>query len=334
MKALVYTGPLTMAYRDEPDPLPGSDEAVLAIDAVGICGSDMHGYHGHDPRRVPPLVLGHEAVGRVVGGAQAATQPGRRVVVNPLITCRRCDACLGGRANLCAERKLIGMNRPGAFAALIAIPERNLIDLPAGMDPVAAALTEPAATALHALDLGARSLARALDETQVLVLGAGAVGLLCALLARNRGSRRIVIGETNPLRRATAARAGAGEVFDPRGERAPPESAFDLVLDAVGGGATRAMALRAVRPGGTIVHIGLMDSAGETDFRKLTLQEITLVGTYTYTPVDLRAAVAALAAGTLGDLGWVERRPLSDGAQAFRDLDAGRSAAAKIVLLP
>jgi threonine dehydrogenase-like Zn-dependent dehydrogenase len=113
MKALVYTGPLAVAYRDEPDPVAGPGEAVLAVEAVGICGSDMHGYHGHDPRRVPPLVLGHEAVGRVVGGARE-----RRVVVNPLITCMRCDACLGGRANLCAERTLIGMNRPGAFAEI------------------------------------------------------------------------------------------------------------------------------------------------------------------------------------------------------------------------
>ena len=226
------------------------------------------------------------------------------------------------------------MNRPGAFAELIAIPERNLIDLPDGIDPVAAALTEPAATALHALDLGVRTLARALDEARVLVIGAGAVGLLCALLARARGARRIMVGETNSLRRATAARAGAGDVFDPRAAPAPPDSAFDLVLDAVGGAATRALALRAVRPGGTIVHIGLMDSAGESDFRKLTLQEITLVGTYTYTPVDLRAAAAALAAGALGALDWVERRPLGDGAAAFSDLDAGRTAAAKIVLLP
>lgn len=330
MKALVYTGPLDVAYRDEPDPVAAAGEVVVAVDAVGICGSDMHGYHGHDPRRVPPLILGHEATGRVVSGAQR----GRRVVLNPLITCMRCDECLGGRANLCRERKLIGMNRPGAFAELIAMPETNLIDLPEGMDAVAAAVTEPAATALHAVNLGARALARPLDEARVLVLGGGAVGLCCALIARMRGARTIVLGETNALRRATAAKTGAARTYDPAADAPPADSSFDLVLDAVGGAPTRRAAIHAVKPGGAIVHIGLMDSAGETDFRKITLQEVTFIGTYTYTAVDLRAAVAALHAGALGDLAWVERRALGEGAAAFRDLDHGRTPAAKIVLVP
>jgi alcohol dehydrogenase len=113
-----------------------------------------------------------------------------------------------------------------------------------------------------------------------------------------------------------------------------PESSFDLVVDAVGGGVTRRLAIASTRPGGVIVHIGLMDSLGEADFRKITLAELTFIGTYTYTPVDLRACVRALHEGRLGSLEWVERRRLADGAGAFADLDQGRSAAAKIVLLP
>ena len=328
MKALVYTKPLEVTYRDEPDPAAPQGEALVRIDAVGICGSDMHGYHGHDPRRVPPLVLGHEAAGEVVAGAAK----GRRVVLNPLVTCGRCDYCRGGRANLCAERKLIGMNRQGAFAELIAMPEGNLIEAPAGMSAVAAAVTEPAATALHAMHLGERVLARPVSEASVLVLGGGSVGLLSALWTQAMGGRAVRLGETNALRRSSAEKAGVA-AYDPM-KTSPDQNAFDLVIDAVGGKPTRQTAIAAVKPGGVIVHIGLMDSTGEADWRKITLQEVTVIGTYTYTAVDLRASAAALHEGRLGKLAWVEERPLSEGARAFADLDHGRTAAAKIVLRP
>jgi 2-desacetyl-2-hydroxyethyl bacteriochlorophyllide A dehydrogenase len=328
MKALVYTKPLEVTYRDEPDPPVPAGEALVRIDAVGICGSDMHGYHGHDPRRVPPLVLGHEAAGEVVAGAWK----GRQVVLNPLVTCGCCDYCRGGRANLCPQRKLIGMNRPGAFAELIAMPEENLIEAPAGMSAAAAAVTEPAATALHAMHLGQRVLSRPMSEAKVLVIGGGSVGLLSALWAQVMGGRAVLVGETNALRRASAQKAGV-EAYDPLATQ-PGENAFDLVIDAVGAKATRQAAIRAVRPGGAIVHIGLLDSTGESDWRKITLQEVTVIGTYTYTAVDLAASAAALHEGRLGKLAWVEERPLSEGARAFADLDHGRTAAAKIVLRP
>lgn len=329
MKALVYTRPNEVTYREEPDPVPGEGESLVRIEAVGICGSDMHGYHGHDARRVPPLILGHEAAGHVINGPGA----GKRVVLNPLITCGMCDFCAGGRSNLCAGRRLIGMNRPGAFAELIAMPPQNLIEVPDGMPAAHAALTEPAATALHALALAASASHRPLAEGRALVLGGGSIGLLSALLLRHQGVRSILLGDTNALRRQTVEAAGAAEVYDPA-RMAPDPGGFDLVVDAVGCAPTRKAALTAVRPGGVVMHIGLLDSAGEADFRKLTLAEITLIGTYTYTPLDLRAAIAALHAGALGPLDWAEQRPLSEGARAFEDLDQGRARAAKIVLLP
>jgi alcohol dehydrogenase len=330
MKALVYVSPNQVVYRDEPDPLPGAGEVVVRIDAVGICGSDMHGYHGHDPRRAPPLILGHEASGVVVAGRAM----GRRAVLNPLLTCGRCDDCLTGRANLCVERKLIGMNRPGAFAELIAMPEQNLIDIPADMDAVAAALTEPAATALHALHLVQRASVRPLSECKALILGGGSIGLFAALWLQAFGCRDVLLGETNSLRRASAAQAGVGAVYDPAAGPAPAESRFHVVVDAVGARATRDTAIRAVRQGGVIVHIGLLHDAGEANFRKLTLSEVTFIGTYTYTAVDLRASAQALHDGKLGGLEWVERRALKDGAAAFDDLDKGRTGAGKVVLLP
>jgi threonine dehydrogenase-like Zn-dependent dehydrogenase len=166
----------------------------------------------------------------------------------------------------------------------------------------------------------------------VLVIGAGAVGLLAALLARHYGCRGVRLAETNALRRASAERAGC-EAFDPAGGGVA-EGSMDLVIDAVGAAATRDAAFAAVRPGGVIVHIGLADWASRIDMRKLTLAEITLLGTYTYTTADLRATARALHAGSLGDLAWVEERPLADGARAFRDLHDGAAAAAKILLRP
>jgi alcohol dehydrogenase len=329
MKALVYTATNEVRYRDEPDPQRGTGEALVRIDAVGICGSDMHAYHGHDPRRVPPLILGHEACGVVETGTLA----GRRVVLNPLMTCGVCEECCSGRSNLCRQRELIGMNRPGAFAERIAIPEQNLIPIPEDMDPVHAALTEPGATALHAIVLAERVLHRPVAEARALVIGGGSVGLLAALFLKSHGCQDVLLGDTNALRRATAEATGACRVYDPISGPVPDANGYDFVIDAVGGERTRPVAISAVKPGGVIAHIGLMDSAGEVDVRKLTLSEITFFGTYTYTTVDLRATVAALSSGALGSLDWVEQRPLADGAAAFDDLDHGRSAAAKVVLL-
>ena len=330
MKALVYTRPNEVTYRDEPDPHPGAGEVVLDIDAVGICGSDMHAYHGHDPRRKPPLILGHELCGTIVAGAGA----GKRVTVNPLITCGRCDYCVTGRNNLCSDRAMIGMTRPGGFAERMSIPASSLIEIPQDMSSRQAALTEPAATALHAIDRATRALARPLPEARTLVIGGGAVGLLAALLLQAYGCRDIRLGETNPLRRESAGKASGCVTYDPRTARGVEDNSMDFVLDAVGGKSTRNAALAAVRPGGVVVHVGLMDWASEIDMRKLTLAEITLIGTYTYSTADLNATVAALYRGTFGDLAWVEERSLADGPAAFADLDQGRTAAAKIVLRP
>lgn len=329
MKALVYTQPLEVTYREEPEPALAPGEVVLRIDAVGICGSDMHAYHGHDPRRNPPLILGHELSGTVVAGPGV----GQRFTANPLITCGACEHCVQGRNNLCANRTMVGMTRPGAFAERMSIPLGSLIEIPAEMTARMAALTEPAATALHALNLSTRAMHRPLAEGRLLILGGGAIGMLAALLARHYGCADVRVAETNALRRTSIERHAGCPAFDPAAGNAG-DSAFELVIDAVGAKATRAAAFAAVKPGGVIMHVGLQDWASEIDMRKLTLAEITLLGTYTYTTADLRATVAALQRGAFGDLAWVEERPLAEGARAFRDLHEGRSAAAKIVLRP
>lgn len=333
MKALVYTQPLEVQLQERPQPQAEPGEVVLQIEAVGICGSDMHAWHGHDPRRKPGLVLGHEFVGRVAESAAPGIAVGTRFTGNPLITCGHCDYCVQGRNNLCANRSMVGMTRPGAFAEYMSIPAASLIAMPQDLSATCAALTEPAATAWHAINLTARAAARPLHECRVLVIGGGAIGMLSALLLRHLGVDRVSVAELNPLRREAVARHAQCDAFDPRS--APPaEAAFEVVIDAVGAKATRAQAFSAVKPGGTIMHVGLQDWASEIDMRKLTLAEITLLGTYTYTTADLRATVAALARGSFGDLSWVEERALDAGQQAFLDLDQGRCAAAKVILKP
>jgi len=333
MKALVYTQPGEMQLLDRPMPELAAGEVVLKIEAVGICGSDMHAWHGHDPRRKPGLVLGHEFVGTIAASAAAGFDAGTRWTGNPLITCGTCEYCVQGRNNLCAHRTMVGMTRPGAYAEYMSIPAASLVAMPQAMPAAAAALTEPAATAWHAINLSMRALVRPLHECRVLVIGGGAIGMLAALLLRHLGVQRLTVTELNPLRRQTLQQAARCEAIDPR-ETPLDEAAFDYVMDAVGSKITRNQAFAAVKPGGVIMHIGLQDWASEIDMRKLTLAEITLLGTYTYTTADLRATVDALHRGVFGDLSWVEQRPLAAGPQAFVDLDQGRSASAKIVLVP
>jgi L-iditol 2-dehydrogenase len=331
MKALIYTGPHTLEYGEASKPVPGNDEVLVRVEAVGICGSDMHAYHGHDERRPAPLVLGHEAAGRIVDGPRA----GERVTINPLVTCGACSFCLDGRPHLCRERQIISMPpRPGAFAELVRIPERNVVTIPPGMDVAQAALAEPVSVAWHAVRLGASALVRPLATARCVVLGGGAIGLAAALVLSHFGAKEISIAEPNALRRRTATAAGPLHAYAPGEDAEPADWSVDLIIDAVGANATRSAASRLVRPGGAIVHAGLLPGTDGLDIRKITLQEVTLIGTYCYTPVDFLETVAALAAGHLGPLGWTAEWPLAQGWQAFRELDAGTVAAAKIVLRP
>lgn len=331
MKALVYTAPERVELRDVPDPEPEGDESVLEVEAVGICGSDMHAYLGHDRRRPAPLVLGHEAAGTVVAGPLK----GRRVAVNPLVTCGVCEACVEGRANICADRQIISMPpREGAFAEKLRMPGRNLLEIPPDFPAEKASLAEPIACGWHAVRLAGTASCRPLADARAVVLGGGAIGLGAALVLAHREVPEIFIAETNPIRHDTLRQAGPFTVYDPRSDTGPAPGSADIVVDAFGGSATRKAASVLARPGGVIVHIGLAEPEGGLDVRRMTLQEITFIGTYTYSVDDYRETLAAIVSGGLGQLGWIESRPLAAGSEAFADFLQGRTAAAKIVLLP
>jgi threonine dehydrogenase-like Zn-dependent dehydrogenase len=327
MKALVYTGPEAMAFRDNlPPPQANVGEVVLDVQAVGICGSDMHAYLGHDERRPAPLVLGHEAAGQVVTGGRT----GRRVTVNPLVTCMQCEACRSGRTNLCASRQIISMPpRPGAFAEQVAIPERNLVDVPDGFPIEKAALCEPLACAWHAVRLGAAASFVPLSSARALIIGGGPIGVGSALALAAFGAKEIYIVEPNPVRHPALVKAGPFHILTE-----VTEGPFDIAIDAFGGEPTRAVASRVAKPGGIIVHIGLASGTGGLDIRRMTLQEITFIGTYCYTMKDFADTFAAMVAGQLGTLDWFEVRALDEGLSAFREIRAGRNAAPKLILKP
>ena len=329
MKALVYTGTETLDYRDVPRPVANEGETVVRVLASGICGSDMHAYLGHDGRRPAPLILGHEAAGIVTGGPD----DGLRVTINPLVNCGTCRDCLSGRSNLCADRQIISMPpREGAFAEYVAIPERNLITVPEDVPLDKAAMTEPLACGWHAVRLGLKVLESDPADLRGLAIGGGAIGIGAALAMRAQGMHDITVVEPNPERCAFVKERCGLTVVAP--SALETDNLFDLVVDGVGFAATRATASAKVRQGGVIAHVGLGEDTGGLDVRRMTLQEVTFIGTYTYTAEDFRQTAQAIFTGQLGALDWTDSRPLSDGARAFQDIRNGAVAAPKTILHP
>jgi threonine dehydrogenase-like Zn-dependent dehydrogenase len=327
MKALVYTGAEQLEYADVADPTPGAGEVLIRVDSVGICGSDMHAYLGHDERRPAPLVLGHEVSGVVESGPRS----GRRVTVNPLVTCGHCPACKEGRDNLCRNREIISMPpREGGFAEWLTMPEGNLVDVPDNVSLERAALVEPIACGWHAVRLGREALPSQTGETSALVIGGGAIGLGAALSLFAQGIGDVTMIEPNQLRRDFLATRCGQRVITP--DELELDRMFDLVIDGVGYAATRSVASTHARPGGTIMHIGLGESTGGLDIRRMTLQEIAFIGTYTYTAEDFRDTAKAIFEGRLGALDWMETRHLGEGPAAFADIHNGKAAAPKVIL--
>lgn len=326
MRALVYVAPRQLENQHIAEPEPEAGQSIIDIAYCGICGSDMHAYHGHDSRRVPPLVLGHEVVGIVKCGKLA----GKRVAINPLMTCGYCTACTSGREHLCPQRELIGMRVPGGFAEQVMIADKNLTVLTDDLPFERAVLAEPLACAVHAVGRGLSQLNCAPEDARVAVLGGGAIGLLCAMVLKQKAIKILGIAETSKHRRHRLNQSIEATIYDPVSD--PPGSATaDIVIDAVGSGSTRKSASHLVTPGGTIVHIGLQNDEPGLDTRRLTLQEITFIGTYCYTNNDFAEALSLLQTGLVNQRGWTEFRDLGDGSQAFIDIDAG-NAAPKIIL--
>ena len=334
MHALVYTDTQKIEYREEKNPTEKQGESILKIQASGICGSDMHAYHGKDDRRIPPLILGHE----VSGVIQSGKFKDKTVVLNPLISCEKCDYCKNGREHLCPERTMIGMSKPikreGGLAELVSVPEKNIYEVPKALDTKEAALAEPTAVALHAVILAEQTLKKPLAESKVLVQGGGAIGLLCGLiLSKDKNCKNIVLSDPNKKRLDECSKYLDAKFVNPT-DKSIKENDFDLVMDSVGLEVSRQQAIHVVSPGGSIVHIGLTQPSGTFNFRKLTIQEITLIGTYCYTNNDFKNTLNLLTNKRLGSLEWIEYRELKKGAEAFKEIHDGTCVAPKIILIP
>jgi len=330
MKALVYTDYETLTYRDEIDASAKEGEELIKVNAAGICGSDMHAYHGLDERRIPPLILGHE----ISGMNQTDHSP---VVINPLITCGKCQECSNGREHLCLNRELLGMTKPvaraGGFAEFVAAPSQNIFSVPLSANLQDLALTEPTAVVFHAIKIAEQVSFKRIHKAKILIIGGGAIGLLLALVLKIKNAENVMIIDTNTKRLDVCKKASSYSVSHPDDDGVQVNN-YDIIFDAVGFEATRKKSIQCVKQGGVIIHIGLSQPAGEFDFRKATLQEITFIGTYCYTNEDFKKSLDMLIAKELGDLTWLDYRPLKDGAAAFREIHEGATASPKIILLP
>src|SRR2546428_3359823 len=331
VRALVWRGRRKMTVEIVDDPRRADDEVIVQPEAAGICGSEIEGYLGRMSNRTPPLVMGHEFAGTVVdpGRGAGGEWTGRRVAVNPLLSCRLCARCMAGERNLCAQRRLIGVHVAGGFAERVVVPAANLVALPEGVDARTGALVEPLANAVHAVGLALRLGA----VERAVVLGAGTIGLFALHAARAAGIADVRIVELHEARRAGALAAGARDVHA-AGAQLARERGADLVIDAVGATATRRSALDVVRPGGAVVLLGLHEDESALPFHRVVRDQVALQGSFAYTDGDFAAALKLLTSGrvSLGDLAGT--RPLEDGPEAFATLAARPSAQLKTFLSP
>jgi len=333
MQALVYTDTQKLIYREEKNPKLLNGESIIKVSASGICGSDMHAYHGHDSRRVPPLILGHEVSGVINQGKNI----GKKVVLNPLITCGKCNYCTKKREHLCPKRIILGMNRPierqGGFAEYVSIPDKNIYELPKKLNMKEAPIAEPCSVALHAVELSENESFLQLNDSKVLIIGAGAIGLLCGLiLSKVKRCKEIAIIEPNDKRLEKSLKYLDADGFKP-GSKNIYDDHYDIVFDTVGLETTRQQAIKSIKPGGIIIHIGLTQPSGNFDFRKATLQEVTFIGTYCYTNKDFEKTLNILNNKEIGSLEWIQYRNLEEGPSAFKEIHDGSCDAPKIILL-
>ena len=331
MKALVYTGEKKLIYQDYNDPIKNKGEEIIKINSVGICGSDMHAFLGHDERRPSPLILGHEPSGIIVGGEN----DGKKVTINPLVTCGHCRFCISSRDNLCLTRQIISMPpREGAFAEYVSIPKQNLISVPDDVSLENACLTEPLACGWHASKVAKKIINLNFKELNCLVIGGGAIGIGSALSLLLHGAENIFLAETNEIRHNKIKKTCDVQVFNPEKKIPFEEGSIDLVIDGVGIVKTREMSSKYISPGGLIVHIGLGEPKKGLDIRRMTLQEITFVGTYTYTSSDFKETADKIFNNEFGSLDWVDIRPLKDGQACFEEILEGKTLFPKIILKP
>jgi L-iditol 2-dehydrogenase len=343
MKALRLDDVSSFSYVDVPAPSVGDDEVLVAVRVAGICGSDVHGFDGTSGRRIPPVTMGHEAAGVVVGvGRDAGSwREGDRVTFDSTIFCGVCPACLAGRSNLCERRAVLGASYPGyrregAFAELVAVPGRGVVAIPDELTFERAAFAEPLAVALHAV-----ALAGDVAGKTVAVVGTGVIGLLVVQALRAAGAGRIVGIDLNEERLELARAFGAESTF--RADQADVTRRVvefadgggpDVVIEAVGVSAAIQTAIGCVRRGGRIVLVGNVTPMIDLPLQAVVTGELTLVGSCA-SAGEMGRSVELLAGGGVDVDPLISVvAPLADGGRWFDQLHDAPSGLLKVLLIP
>jgi L-iditol 2-dehydrogenase len=343
MKALTLTAYNEFAFGDVPPPRPEPDEVLVRVRACGICGSDIHGFDGTSGRRIPPIIMGHEASGEIVETGSAVTRwkPGDRVTFDSTVYCGECDYCRTGRVNLCSNRRVLGVScgdyrQHGAFAELVKVPARTLFVIPDGLTFDQAAFCEPLSIALHAV-----GRAGVEPGDTALVIGAGVIGLLVLQALRARGCSRVFVSDLNEARLAIARETGADETFVPGQVDVVSEvrartggEGCDVSMECVGFGPAVATAIEAVRKGGRVGLVGNLHATCDLPLQKVVTRELSLFGSCA-SAGEYQAAVDALASGLINTGPLLSAvAPLEEGPGWFRRLHKGTEPLVKVILHP
>jgi len=343
MNALVLTENKHLELLQRPKPVPGQGEVLVQVSACGICGSDVHGYDGSSGRRVPPLVMGHEAAGTVAeaGAGVNRFRRGDRVTFDSTVYCGECRFCLRGAINLCDRREVLGVScgdyrRDGAFADYVVVPERIVYRLPDTMRFEEAAMLEPVSVALHAVAVSDLHGA----ET-ALVIGAGMIGLLTLQAARAAGCSRVFIADVDAARLELAKQMGATEGLHLSGsdlvrrcQELTGGAGVDVAFEAVGRNETVASAIDAVRKGGTVTLIGNVTPEVKLPLQKVVSRQLRLQGTAA-SAGEYAQAIEMVSNGTICVRPLISATaPLGEGPRWFERLYAHEPGLMKIVLMP
>jgi L-iditol 2-dehydrogenase len=342
MKALLLSHYNQLEMADVPAPTPGLGEVLVRVAACGICGSDVHGYDGSSGRRIPPIVMGHEAAGTIaaLGGDVTNLAKNERVTFDSTISCGACEFCKRGELNLCNHREVIGVScgdyrRAGAFAEYIVVPSRIVYRLPPNISFPEAALLEAVAVAVHAV-----SLAESVPKRTALVIGAGTIGLLCLQALRVAGCSRIFVADIDPSRLGLAKELGATTVLSPELEFAKQVGhltggeGVDLVVEAVGRNETVGTAIDAVRKGGTVILVGNIAPEVTLPLQKVVTRQIRLQGSCA-SAGEYPRAIELMASGAINVKPLITAiAALEEGPEWFKRLHAREPGLTKVVLTP
>lgn len=342
MKALLLSQYNHLEIADLPDPKPGEGEVLIRVAACGICGSDVHGYDGSSGRRIPPLVMGHEAAGIVAAAGKGVTNfsVNDRVTFDSTVYCGACAACRRGEINLCDNRQVLGVScgdyrRAGAFAEYIVVPSRIIYRLPDNLSFAEAAMLEAVAVAVHAV-----SLVQISPGSSALVVGAGMIGLLAAQGLRAAGCSRIFVADIDSSRLQLAKDMGATDVVSAESDVAARilqltvGAGVDVGIEAVGRTETVTAAVGSVRKGGTVVLVGNISPEITLPLQKVVTRQIRLQGSCA-SAGEYPRAMDLLASGAIQVKPLITAvAPLADGPRWFERLHAREPNLMKVVLTP